>query len=682
LTRRTLTLAAAAALAATAAPAASAHARLLSTVPGDQAVVPTAPSRVTIRFDDKVRPRSGTIVVRNSDRKSVVAGKPRAVGDDVVIPLRKLADGDYTVRWRVLSDDGHTIQGVFAFGVGAGRSPPSAALSAGGGNPSTTDVVSRFLFFAGLLVAGGTAIFFVAVWRSARRAARLEGTDSAIWALIFAGCFLAFLGASGLLPHHGAGTTRFGIVMEIGGVVAIIGATLAAITVVERRLAPAAAAAALLLLPVPSLAGHALDRGQIRPLNVVADALHVAAAAVWIGGLLALAVATPRAVRALDSERRASFTGALLPRLSAVALTSVLVIAATGLVRALSELSAVSQLWSSGYGRALIVKSSLLAGLVALGWLNRRRLTYTPGLRRNAAVELALLAGIVVAVAFLTDLAPGRDLARAVAKPAEPRPIQPPPQGATLLAAESGGLAVGLAALADGHLQATVLDPDSRGVDRLGVSFAAGGRRIGSTACGPGCYRSRAAIEPGRVTVRILGSPTVSFDVPRRTAPAPALVGRARRAFTRLHSVVIEEHLASSPTQRVFTTWRLQAPDRVAYRTSSGLRAVVIGTKRWDKTRGGPWQRSGQTRLHQPSPWWGPRWIDARALGWTSVGGRRARLVSFFDPQLPAWFEIAVDPKTALPLELKMTAGAHFMRHRYRDFNRQLNIVAPAPGRQ
>jgi copper transport protein len=677
LTRRTLTLAAAAILAAAAAPAATAHARLLSTVPADQAVVATAPAQVTIRFDDKVRPLGGTTVVRNSDRKPIVAGKPRAVRDDVVIPLQRVGDGDYTVRWRVLSDDGHTVQGVFAFAVGAGRAPPTAALSAGDGNPSTTDVISRFLFFAGLLVAGGTAIFFAAAWRPARRAAGLERGDAPIWALIFAGCFLAFLGASGLLPHHGAGTTRFGIVMEVGGVLAIVGATLAAVTVVERRLAPAAAAAALLLLPVPSFAGHALDRGQIRPLSVVADALHVAAAAVWIGGLLALAVATPRVVRALDADRRAAFTGALVPRLSAVALSSVAVIAATGLVRVLFELSAVSQLWSSGYGRALLVKTALLAALVALGWLNRRRLSYSSALRRNVAVELVLLAGIVVAVAFLTDLAPGRDLARAVAKPAEPQPIQPPPPGATLLAAESGTLAVGLALLPDGHLQASVLDPDSRGVDRLAVSFATKSDRTDSTVCGPGCYRSRSPLGPGRVTVRITGSPPVTFDLPRTAEPASALVARARRAFARLHSVVIEEHLASSPTQRIFTTWRLQAPDRLAYRTSSGLRAVVIGTKRWDKTRSGPWERSAQSRLHQPAPWWGPRWIDARAIGWTTVGGRRARMVSFFDPQLPAWFEVALDPKTALPVELKMTAGAHFMRHRYRDFNRPLGIRPP-----
>ena len=121
LTRWTRTLAAAAALlaAAAAAPQAWAHARIVSTTPGAGDVLASAPKRVTIRFDDTVRVLGGTTVVGNSDKRAVTAGKPSASGRVVTIPLRKLRDGDYTVRWSVLSDDGHTIDGVFAFAVGA-----------------------------------------------------------------------------------------------------------------------------------------------------------------------------------------------------------------------------------------------------------------------------------------------------------------------------------------------------------------------------------------------------------------------------------------------------------------------------------------------------------------------------------------------------------------------------------
>ena len=681
LTRWTRTLAAAAALlaAAAVAPQAWAHARIVSTTPGAGDVLASAPKRVTIRFDDTVRVLGGTTVVGNSDKRGVTAGKPSASGRVVTIPLRKLRDGDYTVRWSVLSDDGHTIDGVFAFAVGAGRAPPTAALSAGGTN-LTRNVISRWFFFAGVLVAVGVALFVPLAWWPALRAAGAEPDERVLWPLAFAGFFLAFLGASTLIPHHDPATTRFGLAYEVGGIVAVVGATLSAIAFVDRRFGRGAFVCALALLPIPSVAGHALDRGQWpRPLNVAADILHVGAAAVWIGGLLALAIGLPRAARRLSPEQRARFTAALVPRLSAIALVSVAVIAATGLIRALSELSAVSQLWSSGYGRALLVKTGLLALVVSLGWINRSRLVprlRLEALRRNVAVELVLLAGLVVAVAFLTDLAPGRQLAPAVAGPRTPQPIAAPPPGATVLAGESGDRAVGLAVSPGGQLQATVLGPDDNGVDGLSVAFRAGGRTVAATACGPGCYRANARIDARRVEV-LLGSGPVPFVIPGPTQPASRLVAEARRAFTSLRSLVIHERLASSPSEKLTTTFRIVAPDRLTYVTSAGARAIVIGGQRWDADGKGPLLRSAQTPLQLPGAEWSPRWLNARALGWTRVGGRRARRVSFFDPQLPAWFEVAVDPSTHRPLELNMTAAAHFMHHRYTNFNQPMRIVPP-----
>src|SRR5207247_577421 len=139
----------------------------------------------------------------------------------------------------------------------------------------------------------------------ALRAAGAEPDERVLWPLAFAGFFLAFLGASTLIPHHDPGTTRFGLAYEVGGILAVIGATLSAIALVDRRLGRGAFVCALALLPVPALAGHALDPGQWpRPLNVAADILHVGAASVWIGGLLALAIALPRA-----SRRRAACVG-------------------------------------------------------------------------------------------------------------------------------------------------------------------------------------------------------------------------------------------------------------------------------------------------------------------------------------------------------------------------------------
>ena len=64
-------------------------------------------------------------------------------------------------------------------------------------------------------------------------------------------------------------------------------------------------------------------------------------------------------------------------------------------------------------------------------------------------------------------------------------------------------------------------------------------------------------------------------------------------------------------------------------------------------------------------------------IGTTRVDGRSAWLVSFYDAQIPAFFTIAVDKKTLHTLDLRMTAAAHFMHHRYSGFNAPVTIAPP-----
>ncbi len=614
--------------------------------PADRAALAAAPATVRFVFDDDVRVASGTKAIRNGDG-SVLAGKPRVVGGRVlVVPLRAgLADGNYTVLWRVLSDDGHTIEGVTTFGVGAGRPPPTAALSVDNG-PSAQDVVSRLLFFGGLLTAVGAAFFRLAVGPVPVR-------------LLLGAFLLVFVGVSGVL-HDVSVSTRFGTVMALAAIVSGVGALLAAVAPVYPRLEPLAFAAALVLLPAPSLAGHALDRGRSW-IEVVADLLHVGAASLWLGGLVALALA----LRARGDR------AAILRRFSNLALVSVLVLAATGVVRALSELDSVSQLWSTGYGRVLLVKTGLLTVLVAIGWVNRYRLVprlSLHGLRRSVAAELVLFAGLVAAVALLTDLRPGRD--RAASAAVAPQAKGPPPLPAKEMivqARQDGELAVALALHPPGA-EAIVLGPDGKGVNGLSVKI--GG--VHTRTCGPGCYG--AFVSPvRRVTVSVDGR-KLAFRVPAKARPAGALVARATRAFRALRSIDYVERLASSPRNRVIADFILEGPNRLEYRIRGGADGIIIGARRWDRVRGGDWVASPQDPTPQPEPIWAGPVRNAFVLETT----RSTYVVSFMKVN-PVWFTLRLDRRTLLPRELQMTAAAHFMRHRYTRFNAPRRIKPPRP---
>jgi copper transport protein len=665
---------------------AAAHARLVRSEPADGAVLAGAPREVRVFFDDSVTPAAGNEVVRNG-HGSVLAGKARlAPGTHrvLVLPLRGgLPRGDYSVRWRIVSDDGHLIAGVLAFGVGAGRAPPTSALSAGGTSPGLRDTLARWLFLGGLLLAVGTAAFSFAVWRPVVRAAGVSDPEHGRFcALLAVGCVLVFVGGSTEL--HGLSTsTRFGVVTAVAVFAAAGVAMLAAVAYGERRLRVVAEAAALPLVLLPTLAGHALDPGRAW-IEPVADALHVASAAIWFGGLVALFAVVPRAAR-----REPELAGRVVRRFSALALGAVALLSLTGLVRALSELTSFHQLWTIGYGRAILVKTAFLAALALLAWVNRYRLVprlpearASARLRESVGAEVVLFAGLVAAVAVLTQLRPGRD---AVAAPSRGpttvnlQPPQPPPRGALVLAREAGALAVALA-VEPRRLTATVLGPSGEALTGLPVSFRVGSATLRAHPCGRGCYEAVAPELARAKTVELVlpGQP-VRFELPRSTQRAAAIVARAARVTRHLRSLVYVESLRSGPKGGIVTTWRMAAPNRVTYDINGGGAAVVIGRTRWDRDSASrPWTRSQQIpALRVPQPAWGDVARNARVLGTGSIGGRPVWIVSFANPTIPAWFTVWIDRKSYRTLRLRMTAAAHFMFHRYLEFDRPLRIVPP-----
>jgi copper transport protein len=457
LARRLTLLGAAAALAWAALPSrALAHATLISSTPAAGSVVAHAPRQIVLTFDQPVEPVSGGTTVVAASGQSVLGGTPHTLAGDhsrLVIPLQPgLGNGDYTVRWRIVSTDGHLISGVLAIGVGAGRTPPQAATT----ESSSTDgtyLIARFAYFAGLVLLIGGAVFRLAVsgpviagLPAQRRAmAALRETHRATQLLTLA-AVLMLGGGWVALTRQGsevAGVSFWQAFNHTGPVGSALEATrfgrefgrgidLAAGFVVvaavafglarRSRLAAAAAAVPAAVLgawtvAVPALSGHASDPGRDW-LTVLVDSLHVLAASIWIGGLAQLVAVAPHLLRGLSGGELAQARTAVARRFSAIAMACAAVIAVTGVARALWEVSAVSQVWRTGYGQALAAKTVLFAGALALGYRNRRALDRFGDVRRRAAAELGLLGGVLAAVAVLTNLPPANQPALASGTPA------------------------------------------------------------------------------------------------------------------------------------------------------------------------------------------------------------------------------------------------------------------------
>ena len=618
------------------------HATLVRIVPANGAVVAKAPSEVSVVFDDVIRVGPGNEAVRNGGG-SVLAGRPRVVGSrTLVLPLRHgLRHGAYSVRWSIVSDDGHLESGVIAFAVGVGAKPPSASLTAEPTGPRAGDVAARWTFYAGLLVAVGVAIFALVVRpRDAERVALLLSTSAVVAAV-----------GAGEEAHRIGLHTRAGTALGVAALLAVAVATLAGAATLERRaLAPAVWLSLGLVLP-PAFGGHAWDRGVNR-VNVAADALHVAGASAWVGALVGVLVFR-------DAPRR---------RTVGLALGGVVLLAATGVLRAWFELVRLAQVWDTSYGQTLLVKTCVLLAALAGGWLLRTQV------RGRAALELVLVAGLVVAVSVLVLLRPGRNVvaaapARVSTAEPSPQPPQPAP-GAVVVAKELGDLGLALQ-LEPRRTTAIVLSPAGGGLSGLDVRL----NGAQAKACGHGCY---SVDTPPGATVAVQVDrfgPTLrtTFPVPRTTTPADGLLRRITARYRGLGSVVYLERLASSPAHAVTALWRLEHPDRLSYQIPGGAAAVVIGARRWDRsTPDSPWQPSQQTVLPQPAPLW-----TKAANAHVVATGKRTKTLTFLDPDTPAYFELVVDKGSLLPTTLHMTASSHFMVDRYLRFDAPRAIYPP-----
>lgn len=99
---------------------ADAHAQLISSNPTKNQIVRTLPSLVWLEFDGDLLSfgdkQINKITVTNSIKKRVDIGGPIVGGARISTKLKaSLPAGKYLVSYRIVSEDGHPVQGTYSF---------------------------------------------------------------------------------------------------------------------------------------------------------------------------------------------------------------------------------------------------------------------------------------------------------------------------------------------------------------------------------------------------------------------------------------------------------------------------------------------------------------------------------------------------------------------------------------
>jgi copper resistance protein C len=99
---------------------AGAHAVLIKSSPARRAILSVPPARVELTFNERLEPAYSTVSVWSASAEKVDDGKIVVGPEDprrLTVGLAGLAHGTYTVKFRVLSVDGHLVEGTYAFDV-------------------------------------------------------------------------------------------------------------------------------------------------------------------------------------------------------------------------------------------------------------------------------------------------------------------------------------------------------------------------------------------------------------------------------------------------------------------------------------------------------------------------------------------------------------------------------------
>jgi copper transport protein len=405
----------------------AAHAQLVTSTPGAGEVVAEPPTELRLTFSEPIEAgyTSATVVDESGTKLVSAGGEPDPADQHVlVVPLPALADGAYTVTWRTLSAaDGHTISGFIVFGVGSVELP--AGATGGGVEPGSlhpgqqplmawADAIARFLGTGGLMLALGLGIVGWLVIRPVLGelpewlvvGQLLSLLASAAGAILLLVVNAAGAAGSGIAGGSYALDSRTGQLILLRFGVAGLATILGGILLARREfVAGMAAVAGLAGIVLVGLAGHAAGYGAVGP--VVALAVHVAAAATWVAGLLTLVIlAFAPATRGRLRE--------CVPRYSALALVSIGLAVISG---AYFAWLATGQVFFLGteYGLVLGLKIALVGAALALGAFHY----FDGGRRLGTALRPRLIVEAVLAVAVVGVTA---NLASA-SPPAQAKPV-------------------------------------------------------------------------------------------------------------------------------------------------------------------------------------------------------------------------------------------------------------------
>jgi len=406
-----------------------AHAYIVAATPAANEQLMEAPKTIRIEFNENIQSTFYALTLVNQTGHEILLHDVRidATNPHVLegnVPNR-LANGTYVVKWKVVSSDGHPVEGTIPFQIG--QSSDNGALSDSERNgyvPKFDMIIIRGLFYIGLSLFLSLLWFKLFIylplgtWRFSTRDRVLYWAAYSLTVLatllslplqITVEADVSWLQAlEGALVKKMLFHTAFGVAWMIQCVLLFLLFVVGYAAMFgkrerhSKRWAIVSFVLGTSILFAKAWTGHAAASSHPLVARVM-DFLHLFSASVWVGCLVIIAVILPFDI---PGTAKSKYWEAVR-RFSRWAIGLVAMLMMTGIYAALQQVPTFDALFQTIYGKVLLGKVLLLVVMLmfaTVNWLSERKQKSVLG--ATVWSEFGLGIGAMLLAAMLTNLPP------------------------------------------------------------------------------------------------------------------------------------------------------------------------------------------------------------------------------------------------------------------------------------
>lgn len=401
-----------------------AHAYIVKSNPSENEVLTTSPTKITIQFDEAIEQRFYSMKVTDQSGKRVdqkdakISQENQAILEETLEP--DLPNGTYLIQWKVVSSDGHPINGTIPFQIGKDAKHTKQVKESTSGYLPQPDMISlRGLLYISFSLFLGILFFTSFIVKSPNLESLRKRTK---WLLTgsYIGLGISILLGLPLQIHIEAEVawskafdpsfimqileyTTFGLIWMIQVILFLLLSItyfLYSYRQVKRKkvweLLSIVFVSGLIL--TKAFIGHSAT-GQNILLSITMDFFHLGAAALWLGSLIALVFFLT------NYKEEKTFKWETIRRFSGWSILFVSILLLTGIYGSLLYVPTWNALFHTSYGQVLLVKAALFIVMLGFGAVHFLRGKRKKG-SWGTSIWLEFFIGLVILVlaAILTNL--------------------------------------------------------------------------------------------------------------------------------------------------------------------------------------------------------------------------------------------------------------------------------------